>query len=218
MPKLKNTLLSTIPAKSIARLAERGEELLTRKYDKTSALYDSILRFPGKDFRSNDFLQRVYDMLVAFKMNVRRAELRKPCCFIKSIKKHADTIQSLAKVKLERVKESDSGLVDTVDFLFDNLELVQTKSPLVTFSKAMHFLLPDLFMPIDRRYTLRFFYAHPPANQKACFLQVFEQYRQFAQEHHALLKAQVDKSSRWNRNIPKVIDNIIIAYVSNKME
>jgi len=219
MPTLKNTLLSSIPAKSITRLAGRGEELLTQKYHKSSALYDSILRFPNKDFRSNDFLQRVYDMLVAFKMNSQAARLSTPADFIKSIKEHADTIQSLVKVKLEKVKESDSGLIDTVDFLFDNLELVQTKSPLVTFSKAMHFLLPDLFMPVDRRYTIRFFYGqHTPANQKACFLQVFEQYRQFAHQYCEVLKALVDKDSRWNRNVPKVIDNIIIAYVSNKME
>jgi len=218
MPKLKNTLLSTIPAKDIARLARRGEELLTKKYDKSSVLYDSVLRFPDKDFRSNDFLQRVYDMLVAFKMNSRGARLSEPADFKRTLKKHADMIQSFAKFKLEKIKESDSGLTDSICFLFDNLELVQTKSPLVTFSKTMHFLLPDLFMPIDRRYTLRFFYESTPANQKACFLQVFEQYRQFAHQHSEALKALVNPKSRWNRSIPKVIDNVIIGYVSNKME
>ena len=218
MSKLHNTLLSTIPAKDIARLAKRGEELLTREYDETSALYDSILRFSGKDFRSDDFLGLVYGMLVAFKMNSRGAKLSAPSDFKKSIKKHADMIQSLAKLKLEKVKESDSGLVDTIGFLFDNLHLTQTNAPLVTFSKAMHFLLPNLFMPIDRRYTLRFFYESTPVNQKACFLQVFEQFRAFAQPHSEALQALVDPHSRWNRNVPKIIDNVIIGYVSSKME
>ena len=56
------------------------------------------------------------------------------------------------------------------------------------------------------------------SSEKECLHQAFEDYRQFAQKHHALLAAQVDKTSRWNRNIPKVIDNIIIAYVSENME
>ena len=157
-------------------------------------------------------------MLIAFKMNSRGARLCELTDFKKSIKKHADTIQSLAKYKLEKVKSTDDTFNETIDSLFDKLHLTQTKSSLVTFSKAMHFLLPDLFMPIDRRYTLRFFYESTPINQKQCFLQVFEQCRQFAQEHSEILKAQVDKTSCWNRNIPKVIDNIIIAYVSEKME
>ena len=80
----------------------------------------------------------------------------------------------------------------------------------------MHFLLPDLFMPIDRRYTLRFFYELKPVNEKQCFFQVFEQFRLFAQEHHEILKAQVDKNSHWNRNVSKVIDNIIIAFVTEQ--
>ena len=102
--------------------------------------------------------------------------------------------------------------------LFDDLCLTQTKSSLVTFSKAMHFILPDLFMPVDRWCMLRFFYESTPMNEKQCFLQVFEQFWQFAHKHHETLKAQVDKASCWNRNIPKVIDNIIIAYVSEKMK
>jgi hypothetical protein len=219
MPKLKNTLLSTIPARDISKWAKWTEEHFWENQKGNAALYDSLLRFPGRDFRSDDFLQGVYDMLAAFKMNSRRARLSKPATFKKSIKKHADTLKSLTKVKLEKVKGADSGLIDTINCLFDNLKLVQTQSRLVTFSKAMHFLLPDLFMPIDHRYTLRFFYGqHAPANQKACFLQVFEQFRQFAHAHGEALKALVDKGSRWNRNIPKIIDNVIIGFVSNKMD
>jgi len=84
-------------------------------------------------------------------------------------------------------------------------------------------------MPIDRKYTLQFYYANTfnrtnsmenviDSSEKECLHQVFEDYRQFAQKNHALLAAQVDKTSRWNRNIPKVIDNIIIAHVSENME
>ena len=145
-----------------------------------------------------------------------------PCAaftdFKKAIIKQADIVQSLTKYKLEKVKATDDTFTATIDSLFDDLRLTQTKSSLVTFSKAMHFIQPDLFRPVDRWYTLRFFYESTPVNEKTYFLQVFEQFRQFAHEHHETLMAQVDKASCWNRNIPKVIDNIIIAYVSEKME
>ena len=219
MPTLKRDLLSTIAAQSIARLAKRGEGLLTQEYDETAERYNRILRYSRKDICSDGFIKDIYDMLIAFKMNSRGAKLSAFTDFKKTIAKHANIIQSLAKYKLEKVKATDDAFNETIDSLFCNLTgLTQTNAPLVTFAKAMHFLLPDLFMPIDRRYTLRFFYESTPINQKQCFLQVFEQFRQFAHEHHETLKEQVDKTSRWSHNIPKVIDNIIIAYVSEKME
>ena len=94
--------------------------------------------------------------------------------------------------------------------LFYNLAgLTQTKLSLVTFVKAVHFLLPDIFMPIDRRYTLQFYYVNAfnrtnsmenviDSSEKECLHQAFEDYRQFYQKHHALLVAQVDKTSRWS--------------------
>jgi len=218
MPTLKRTLISTIPAKDIARLAQRGEELLGREYDAVSELYNRILRSARNDICADERIKLIYEMLIAFKMNSRGARLSEFADFNKSIKKHSDTIESLAKVKLEKVKEADDSFRETIGSLFCNLDgLTQTNSSLVTFSKTMHFLLPDLFMPIDGRYTLRFFYESTPTNQKQCFLQVLEQFRQFAQEHHEVLKAQVNKHSHWNRSIPKVIDNIIITYVTENM-
>jgi hypothetical protein len=219
MPTLKNTLIETIPAKRIPKLASDGEAYLTKEFAKAAEPYNRILRFPRQDIASAELIELVYEMLIKFKMNSRGAKLSELLDFKKSIKKHAKTIQSLAKYKLEKVKEEDDTLKDTISTLFCGLDLVATDSRLVTFSKAMHFLLPDLFMPIDRRYTIQFFYdGTMPNNQKECFLQVFEQYRQFAQKHHEILKLQVDKTSCWNRNLPKVIDNIIIAYVSEQIK
>jgi len=210
-------------------------EYIEDNYRKDATeLYDQVLRFPRKDIFSKDFIGLVYETLKAFNMNSKGARLSELPVFTKSIKKHAKTIQSLVGLKLEKVKESDSGLMDTIGFLLDNLELVQTNSPLVTFSKTMHFFLPDLFMPIDRKYTIQFFYRNPSSykqvnyglhsvtntleKQQRCFHRIFEEFRHFAHAHSDVLKAQVNPNSRWNRNIPKIIDNIIIAYVSKNME
>ena len=65
MLKLKHCLLSIISAKSIARLTKRGEELLTREYDETSSLYDSI----ESVYQSGDFgntLERIKNCFGVF--------------------------------------------------------------------------------------------------------------------------------------------------------
>ena len=230
MPKLKRVLISTIPPKNIVRLAKGGEKLLTQEYD--AELYHRILRSSRSDISSDDFIEQIYEMLVAFKMNSRGAKLAELPDFKKAIKKHADTIQSLAKVKLEKVKATDDAFTDTIGTLFCNLDgLTQTRSTLVTFSKTMHFLLPDLFMPIDRKFTLQFYYSDLPfknkcamqnvintrEKQKKCLSFISEDFRRYAREHCEVLSEQIKSTSPWNRNIPKVIDNIIIAYVSEKM-
>ncbi|MDR0704972.1 MAG: hypothetical protein LBF88_08290, partial [Planctomycetaceae bacterium] len=140
-----------------------------------------------------------------------------------------EIIQGLTKLRIEKLKETDNQLKEKIDFLFNNLQLVaENKPPLVTFSKTMHFFLPNLFMPIDRKFTLPFFYRKAPFNPKnhvpfskdhqsqiQIFCDIFEQFRQFANKHRSSLETQINPNSRWNRNIPKIIDNIIIAYVIN---
>ena len=169
MSKLKCDLLSTIPANHISRLAKSGDELLTQEYDDSSELYNCILRFSRNNIDSDDFLELVYDMLIACKMHSRGARLCALTDIKKTIAKQADIIQSLAKYNLEKAKATNNSFNETVDSLFDNLRLTQMNTLLVTFLKTMHFLLPDIFMPIDRRYTLRFFYESTPVNQKQCF-------------------------------------------------
>ena len=230
MPTIKNPLISTfLTDKKIVALSNDTEDT----YRKDAAeLYREVLQ-NRKDILSDDFLQRVYETLEAFNMNAKGAKLVKQSSFIMSLQKQGDTIQSLAKYRLERLKNTDDDLKNTIGTLFDKLKLVDTESPLVTFAKTMHFLLPDLFMPIDRKYTLQFFYRNPPykdknyglhyltntrEKQKERFFEVFEQFRQFAREHCEVLKRLVDKKSRWSWNIPKVIDNIIIAYVKENTE
>jgi len=234
MPTLKRTLIKAIPTDDIPRLAKSGEERLSRKYPQSAELYNQILQSSRNNFANDELIEQVYKMLAAFGMDNQQAKLSDLPDFKQLIQEHATTIQLFAHLKLEVVKKTDDSFKETMSSLFCNLAgLTKTKLSLVTFAKAMHFLLPNLFMPIDHKYTLQFFYTDPPYKkkeyvryymidtldkQKQCFHQVFEQFRQFAQKHHALLTAQVDSCSLWNRNIAKVIDNIVIAYVSEKME
>ena len=108
---------------------------------------------------------------------------------------------------------------ETLKVLFAKLELTKETSPLVTFSKTLHFLLPDLIVPIDRKYTLSFFKKNhrgtfrDEESQFSVFMDIQCAYSTFARKHN--LKGYID--DRWNQNIPKIMDNLVIGYMlSNK--
>ena len=77
----------------------------------------------------------------------------------------------------------------------------------------MHFFLPDLVVPIDRKYTLSYFYknvgiAKDRSLQFEKFKEIFHEFWRFASEN----SLEGYKDNVWAKNIPKIIDNVIIGY------
>lgn len=124
----------------------------------------------------------------------------------------------LEKYNLINLKEK--GLIlEKLKTLFFNLDLTETKSKIVTFSKTLHFLLPELIVPIDRKYTLDFFYSNKqiPTDKnknKNCEKQfrIFEElFNKFIERSDIYnLNKYLDKI--WHVAPTKVIDNAIIGY------
>ena len=147
-------------------------------------------------------------------MNQRGAKLSDYEVFKKSIFEHKQTIQSLHNLRIETLSDS-THVKDVIQFLLKNLQLVANDKPkLVTFSKTLHFFLPDLLMPIDRSYTLQYFYQNTnfqkdDDKQAKIYNEILNQFHQLATIYN--FKIHIDDN--WNRNIPKIIDNIIIAYI-----
>lgn len=73
------------------------------------------------------------------------------------------SINSLKGLRIESINEADcKDLLEELKGLYDKLELTKPNKPkLVTFSKTMHFLLPDLIVPMDRKYTMQYFLNYP---------------------------------------------------------
>lgn len=93
------------------------------------------------------------------------------------------------------------------------ITVTTAESKLVANSKTLHFLLPDLVPPIDRRYTLRFFFNRDVSSDKQsdAFDEVYRQYHQIAIRAFDQLKKLVH-SHRFATSEAKVIDNAIIGY------
>jgi hypothetical protein len=97
----------------------------------------------------------------------------------------------------------------TLARLAQSLEIVRNNARIVPGSKALHHLLPELVVPIDRAYTQRFFdWANPTFQSfpERCFRQAFTAFARIARE----TQPQQYEGSGWYTSRTKVIDNAIV--------
>ena len=193
-----------------------------RKYDPGWYLYRKITSYNNIDSKFTDeFIELIYVTLIAWNMNSRGAKLSDYNVFKNSIIRNKNAIKNLSEYRLQKLSSEKLNKILMEDGfeLFSNLDLVaDTKPRLVTYSKTLHFLLPNLFVPIDRKYTMKYFYGHTniPKNverQYRRLLDITEEYRLFA----SLVKISKYKDTVWNTNIPKTIDNMIIGFMSSNI-
>ena len=96
----------------------------------------------------------------------------------------------------------------------------------------MQFFLPNLVAPIDRRYTLNFFYygidewmdnfygknnksvyiSKNEDRQWERFVEIEKYFSEFTARNINILEKNINKNN-WNQNIPKILDNLIIGRI-----
>lgn len=167
-----------------------------------------------------NFLELIYVTLVSWNMNMRGAKMVDFKIFASSIQKHKKELIDLENIRLELLteKEADELLV-SIKSLFVSLRVMKSKSKIVGVSKTLHFLLPKLFPPIDRKYTMSFFYNHQNYfNDKNKDFESFSiLMREFHQISQKMKLSQEDVDlCGWNTSVPKLIDNAIIGFESPK--
>jgi hypothetical protein len=115
-------------------------------------------------------------------------------------------------------------LLDGLKLLFSGLKVVPLKAKpgkppkegpkLVAVSKILHFLLPDLVMPVDRKKVLRFFrkgdVPQETDEQFELFMEVFRKYAEVT-ARLGLTSGNGD-GNWWNISVPKRIDNAILGF------
>lgn len=196
-----------------------------RPYDPGWYLYLKLCKQKKfNDKFKREFIELVYVTLSAWNMNSRGAKLSDFKTFKSSIIKNKNRIIRLARHRIENLSEAEyHDVIKTLENLFYELKLVginkkgREKPRLVTFSKTMHFFVPNLVTPIDRTYTLRFFYDNTSIStnlpsQFKKFREIFRDTYEFSKK--ARLYSNLDNS--WNQNLPKLMDNLIIGYMKNR--
>jgi len=164
------------------------------------------------------YINLLYAALIEFSMTQRGARLVPQPHFQSSILKHVPTLSLLSSYRLENIdNKSFTNIFSNLWVLFQGLEVMASSSKLVGVSKAMHFLLPNLVMPIDRKSVLRFYYDQTSPNvpvslhkQFQVLQDVFESYRDLGQ--HLPLNLSNWDGNWWNKSVPKRIDNAIAGF------
>ncbi len=190
-----------------------------RLYDPGNYLYKLLLSKNSEIFKREN-IELLYTTLIAWNMDSRGAKLSDFTQFYESILKNKEKFSNLQRYRLESITDDEfDSIMKTSKILFEELELITKKEnapKLVTYSKTMHFIVPKLIVPIDRKYTLTFFKNNTIYDNSKSF-ELFETI------HHSFRKIAQNinldryKDNVWNLTIPKIIDNLIIGYVKKNL-
>ena len=150
-----------------------------------------------------------------FGLAKRRAKLVPFSAYASSILAQKQRLWILSKYRLEQFKSGQvatANLFGQLSALFRGLNVMASGSQLVGVSKTLHFLLPDLIMPVDRENVLEFLYGsrYVPVSidtQFSRFTEVLNRYTDFAQRLSLTLGN--GGGNWWNTSVPKRIDNAI---------
>jgi len=163
---------------------------------------------------NSEFLDTIYRTLKEWDMNKRGAKLVPFETFKDSIRLYKDILLKLYKYKLyDDIYDEMGSVKKLAEKVFCNLQVMESKRRIVGLSKVLHFLYPDLIMPIDSKYTMTAFYGYnkyssAPKKEFATFWEIVERTYDIV-ERLELSPDDVD-GKLWNVSVPKLIDNAII--------
>jgi hypothetical protein len=179
----------TTHSKTVARRTKLGSA--------SAAIHDST------------FVKSLYETLQAWGIGSRASRLLDVPEFTARLLKNEDEIAALEPLSLDNAALDIAATTDRVWRLLSSLRLVENKANLVPSTKALHHLLPDLVVPMDRAYTRPFFGWHEPEfqnHQARCFEYAFGAFCRVAKATNP--RQYVGDS--WNTSLSKVIDNAIV--------
>jgi hypothetical protein len=102
-----------------------------------------------------DFISLIRRTLVAWNMDQRGARLASLEELDKTITQNRPLLIKLYKYKLHELTEKTADQIrPTLELAFGGLKVMRSKRRIVGVSKCLHFLIPDLVMPIDSTYPM----------------------------------------------------------------
>lgn len=225
----------TSPSSKIRRMDERVKELkgnfdVFLEYFDTTSIFSGpslyfhqkvidILRKDGLVFSLENelFFDYLYATLTAWglhRMGETKTKLVDFDKFKDSIISHKNQFLMLKNIRITEFNDNTKA-INELQSLMTNLKIGEGETKLVFNSKTIHHLLPDLMPPIDRQYTLLFFYNStnlPRIDSR--FGEIFPKFIEIAAEKKDYIRKRVGKG--FHTSETKVIDNAIVGYVLKK--
>ncbi len=179
-----------------------------------------ILRKDGLSnvLESDQFFEYLYATLASWglhrmgKTNTKLVDFDK---FKESITSQKERFLTFGNKRITEIS-IDNSITTHLRKLIENLKIGEGETKIVFNSKAIHHLLPDLMPPIDRQYTLLFFYNYSPSPPyiEDCFSEIYPKFISIAIQRKDSIHKKIGKG--FHTSETKVIDNAIVGYVLKK--
>jgi len=155
------------------------------------------------------FQKSLYRTLQAWGIGSRRSVLRPFPEYVKALEAKVTQIQELDGLAIDQADLDVAKVGRQLAGVVQSLDIVGNKARVVPGSKALHHVLPELVVPIDREYTQRFFEWPNPRFQNApeqCFIEAFSAFVRVARATNP----EQYVANGWYTSRTKVIDNAVV--------
>jgi len=170
------------------------------------------------------YLEYLYATLTSWglhRMGSGSTKLAEYPVFKESLQNLSDNLSELEHHKLIEMDKNEVLEVNKkIKEVFEELRISTSGTQLVAGSKALHHILPDLIPPVDRSYTIRFFYGNkggrnqvplPSGGDSRIFGEIYPLFWYIGTKNKEDIIESIGKEFYTSQT--KVIDNAIIGYV-----
>ena len=164
------------------------------------------------------FLTELRETLVSWKVGTRAGTVLVGFDKFKdSLIRHSEIISSLDGLNIEDNGLDIDRIAGKIWKLIDELEIVENSrgervlAPVVSGTKTLLHILPDLVPPMDREYTQAFFGWHNPEfqyRQEYCFKYIFRSMAMVARR----VKPSLYVGTGWHTSTAKIMDSAIVGF------
>ena len=169
--------------------------------------YPAVGRFLASDI----CMEILYAALVSWNMNSRGARMKDFDDFKSNLRANAARFNAVESAAPNFSRTNRRPVMDALSDLYDHLALMKTKGKLVANSKALHFMFPEICLPMDGTNTLKKLYGHA-VESKMKYLEVLD----FACDIiDGIPNPQEYLDDRWNTSATKLVDNAIILMLAH---
>jgi len=155
-------------------------------------------------------LELLYATLISWNMNTRRAKLKYFTDFKTDILNNISLFKEFEKnfyISTKNYFKPIPKFFHILEQMYNNLNIMESKSKFVSNAKLLHFIFPEKLMPMDRKYTLSYFYENTNDG-------TLTKYKEIINLSFEIMNNLTDYKNyldnKWNTTFPKVIDNAII--------
>lgn len=167
--------------------------------------------------RDEDFVRALLRTLRAWRIGVRASRLVPEQEFAAALEAGLPSLEGLERLAIEG--ELPDDIAERLWSLVSSFGIVENNAKIVACTKALHHLLPDLVVPMDREYTGTFFQFHlpewqNPGSQRRIFQLAYGQFAAIAQQTHP---GQYVTGRGWRTSPSKIIDNALIGFCKTEL-